>query len=470
MVNLCSSSHAYRDLFFALATFFVATFTACAQGQEQERTAPPALPTQPLPQVPKPSIPPLAQAQELTNRGAYDEAAALYRQIIHSQPSAVAAYEGLAYSLLKNDQLRQAAQACSSGLRYDSTSVALYNLLSAAYAGQGRHALAISALERAVTQRPTYAQGLANLGGLHTRLGHYKEAEPYFKAALLLGNDDPILYRRYGELLLQTGHADSARALFERALKNDNDSETLHFLIGKSSEEQGAMESALSSYDRARQLDPSFVDAHYRTALLARRLNRQDLATEALAAYANLQKIGAEDPLKLRELKKMRASIADTPEEPQHHFRLALFLARNNFPEMALNRFRRVLQFNAQDFRAHNHIGNIYLARQDPTSAKDHFVEALRGHPNFVPALLNAGNTSMLLDDPTAARSYYSRAAQLVPQAAIVWLQLARTQLALGQRNLAIQSLQKGLAISSAPPDVHRALRDLLHSAQASYQ
>lgn len=166
----------------------------------------------------------------------------------------------------------------------------------------------------------------------------------------------------------------------------------------------------------------------------------------------------------------MRASIADTPEEPQHHFRLALFLARNNFPEMALNRFRRVLQFNAQDFRAHNHIGNIYLARQDPTSAKDHFVEALRGHPNFVPALLNAGNTSMLLDDPTAARSYYSRAAQLVPQAAIVWLQLARTQLALGQRNLAIQSLQKGLAISSAPPDVHRALRDLLHSAQASYQ
>ena len=161
MVNLCSSSHAYRDLFFALATFFVATFTACAQGQEQERTAPPALPTQPLPQVPKPSIPPLAQAQELTNRGAYDEAAALYRQIIHSQPSAVAAYEGLAYSLLKNDQLRQAAQACSSGLRYDSTSVALYNLLSAAYAGQGRHALAISALERAVTQRPTYAQGLA---------------------------------------------------------------------------------------------------------------------------------------------------------------------------------------------------------------------------------------------------------------------------------------------------------------------
>lgn len=474
MVNLRVYSYTQRYLFIFIAPIFVACLHACAQREEQaapdRQTVAQSLQIQPLPTAKNSPAPALAKARELAKLGAYGEAGKLYRRVIASDPTTLAAYEGLAFAQLKSDQLRQAAQTCSSGLRYDSTSVALYNLLSAAYAGAGRHALAISALEKAVAYRPSFALGLGNLGGLHTRLGQYKEAEPYLQAALQLNDDDPILNRRYGELLLHTGRADSALYRFERALAADANSETLHFLAGKSAEEKGAIEKALSAYERARQLDPSFVDAHYRTALLARRTGRQELAETALQAYGDLQKLGEKEPLKLRELKKMRASILDSPEEPQHHFRLARFFMQNDYQELALNRFRRVLQLNPQDYRAHNHMGNIYLRRQDPKSAHDHFVEALRHHPSFAPALLNAGNTSMLLDDPTTALGYYNRAAQHMPQAAVVWLQLARTQLALGHKNLAVQNLQKGLAIESAPPAVQQAMRELLDDTRASYQ
>ncbi len=412
----------------------------------------------------------LLRAQRLAERGAHREAGMLFGQVITRAPERIAAYEGLALVQLKEDQLQQAAKTCSSGLARDSTAIPLYNMLSAAYAGDGRHALAISALEKAVALRPDFALGYTNLGGLYTRLGQYTQAEYYLGRALQLNRDDPVLHRRYGELLLKTAKVDSALSEFSAALKADPDNETLHFLYGKTAEEIGNKERALAAYKKARRLDPGFADAHYRTALLARRLGQTALADSALRAHKKLREIGAPDLLQPRELKKRRAAILDSPEEPLHHFRLAQFFARHSYYREAESRFLRVLQLNPQDYRAHNHIGNIHLKQQDPTTALTHFVDALRIRPDFAPALVNAGNASMLLQDPNAAANYYGRATQHAPKAAIIWLQLARAHQAQQQFHLAIASLQKGLQIPNASPQIQRSMLDLLQRLENAHQ
>lgn len=420
--------------------------------------------------VAAPANEPLERAHHLLRSGDLPQAAQLFDQIVRTNPQQVSAYEGLALTLLKSNQLPQAAATCSSGLAVDSSSVTLYNLLSAAYAGRGHHAMAIAALERAVALDSTFALGHANLGGLHTRLGQFTPAEEHLNKALALRPDDPIVRRRLGELLLLSNRPDTALQLLDSNVDNDSTSETLHYLVGKAAEAAGDPARALAAYDRARQLDPGFADAHYRTALLARRLDQAQLAGDALASYQRLQELGANDAMVLRELKNLRASILDSPEEPLHHVRLAQFFSRYGYEAEALNRFERVLQLDPNAYRTANQIGAIYLNRRQPDRARDYFTRALRIQPDFAPALVNAGNASMLLDDPQAAARAYARALDLAPQAALLWLQLARAQRALGQSQNAVHSLRQGLTRSGTSPDVRRAMEDLLRELDPAYQ
>jgi tetratricopeptide (TPR) repeat protein len=73
--------------------------------------------------------------------------------------------------------------AASTGLARDSTALSLHNTLAAAYAGEGRYALAIQTLVRALRQRPEFALGHANLGGMYFKLGQYQQAEPHLRQA-----------------------------------------------------------------------------------------------------------------------------------------------------------------------------------------------------------------------------------------------------------------------------------------------
>ena len=85
--------------------------------------------------------------------------------------------------------------AASTGLARDSTALSLHNTLAAAYAGEGRYALAIQTLVRALRQRPDFALGHANLGGMYFKLGQYQQAEPDLRQARQLTPRSPVTRR-----------------------------------------------------------------------------------------------------------------------------------------------------------------------------------------------------------------------------------------------------------------------------------
>lgn len=403
----------------------------------------------------------LQQARRNSARGAHREAAQLFEQILQRDPGHISAYAGLAHASLKLGLIPQAVTACTLGIARDSTALELYNILAAAYSGDGRYGLAIQTLERVLVQQPDFALAHVNLGGMHFKLGQFEQAELHLRTARALVPRDPIVRRRLGELLLKTDRPDSALAELAVSLAADPRSETLHYLVGLAHDALNQHSDALAAYSRSSELDPSFVEAHYLTAAAARRLGRIGLADSSLQAYKRLRQLAAADQVLGKTLVKLRASILDSPEDPLHHFNLARFFADHGYTHEALNRFARVLALNPQDYRAHNHMGSILLKSKNPDAALPFFAQALELEPNFKPALINAGNTSMLLEHHAQAVDYYAKAVELDPQLALVWHHLAQAHLALDQHQPAEQALRSGLQVARGNAQLTLAMEKL---------
>ena len=445
---------AYRKApFFSLALGLL--LSACGKDPPH----PTATPSPPI-LSPAPMASLLQQAQQQRRLGDHTQAAQLFRRVLAHDSTDQAAHAGLAGALLKLGQPLAAIQACSTGLALDGQAWPLYHTLAAAYASQGHYAQAIQSLEAITQGQPDDVLAQVNLGGIYTQLGRYDQAEDFLKAARRLAPHQVAVRRRLGELFLHTGRPDSALGEFKTALRGDPDGAVLHFLSGKA-HETARPEQALEAYRQARRRDPGFADAHYRTAVLARRLGRATLADSALQAFQNLRAIGADHPERLTQLKELRAAVLDAPEEPLHHFQLALFFARHGYTSQALNRFARVLHLAPDDFRAMNHMGSILLRGKQAAQALEFFTSALIRNARFTPAHLNAGNAYMVLEKPSEAARHYAQAAQLAPKMPVIWHQLAQARLALGDRAQALQAVEKGLAVSGTDGTMRRVLEAL---------
>ena len=419
----------------------------------------------PTTQLPRPALvvdPRLEQGRNLLRHGDYARAADQFRSLLAERPDDPAGYAGLASAALKLGNIREAVRACSTGLAVDSTATELHNTLAAAYAGDGRYALAIAALDRALRQHPDFAFGHANRGGLHFKLGQYQLAERHLRRARQLDPDNPVARRRLGELFLKTARPDSALAEIDVALRHYPTSATLHYLRGQALEASARSAPALAAFRRARQLDPGFAEAQYLTANLARRQDLPALADSALAAYRHLQDLGTQDPTFRKRSKILRASVLDSPEDPLHHVQLARFFARHGYASEALRGFAHALELNPGDLRAHNQIGRILLKGKRATGALEHFERTLQLDPAFTPALVNAGNACMILADHQRAVTYYRKALDQAPEATLVWHHLAQAHIGLAQRELAARALHRGLATDGARGRLRSAMEKSL--------
>ena len=439
------------------------TVTILAAACDHEAVAPPA-PGTPL--VASQSL--LATARDHATAGDFDTAVGLLEQALEERPDDIQARAQLARALLKTGQSARAVTACSTGLALDSTTVDLYNTLAIAYAADGRYALAIEALAGALRQRPEYALGYVNLGRLHTKLGQYAAAEPYLEKSVSLTPENGLARRRLGELYLYDGRADEAVAEFTRALAADPQNETLHYLMGQAQADLGDLPAALESLKRAVELDPGLADAHYRIALLARRQRVSSLADSALSAFRRLQQIGGGDAEALKTLKKLRAAVLDSPEEPVYQYDLARFFAVHDLIPEALSRFQRVLQLRPRHYQAMNAIGSILLERKRAKEALTYFRAAVAIAPGFAPALMNAGSVYMILRQPGSAVEHFRRATEAAPTVPMTWFRLAQGHLAQDRPAAAEEALRQGMAQSVPHGQIAKAYADLLEVASAA--
>jgi tetratricopeptide (TPR) repeat protein len=417
---------------------------------------------------------PAAKARTFTALGDHRRAAGLYQQILdgvsEQDQAPLEIHRGLAGALWMAGDAIEALGAATRALELYPEDAALLRVAGGIHASQGQYATAIERLYQAALLDPGQAADHANLGGLYTSLGRYDEAEAALLRAATLAPEDAVVSRRLGALYLKRHRFVEARQQLEQAARLDSTSPTTFYFLGQALEGLSDSEPALAQYDRARQLDPSYLDAHYRVAQLARRLDRPTRADSALAEYQHLQDVGGGDVDALKQMRLLRDAIVESGEQTDHIFALARFLLAYDYLDEAQNRFEAVLHRRPGDYQTLNQLGNIHLKRRSPDLALERYEEALGIAPEFTPAALNAGNASMLLRRPDRARTYYERVVSLAPDVAMGWFGLGSSHLELGQPGSAVRIYEQGLERSRPEGRTRKAFLEQLRKARRALE
>ncbi len=424
------------------------------------------------PAITEPSMPEgVAKARALAARGDHVQAARIYKELLTGNDEGAAPAEvhrGFARSLMLAGQPEEAMGTVTRALVLYPEDPALQRVAAGVYSSQGQYAMAISSLERALALDPGQAADHANLGGLYTALGRFDDAEAALLRAQFLASEDAVVRQRLGTLYLKRHRYDDARHQLEAATRLDTTSPTAVYLLGRALEGLGATQRALAHYDTARQLDPSYMDAHYRVAQLARRLGWEARANSALAAYSHLQDVGDGDADALKQMRLLRDAIVESGDQPDHVFALAKFLLEQGYLDEAQNRFDAVLNRRPADYRALNQLGNIHLRRRAPGLALEQYERATHMAPEFAPAALNAGNACMLLQQPGRALPFYERVVTLAPEVSMGWYGLASAHLELARPGVAIGILEQGLERTRPQGKTKTAFLELLRKARGA--
>lgn len=376
--------------------------------------------------------------------------------------SEIAPFLKRAQQLLAEGKFQEAVIVCQDGLKIDSTSVYLLNIMATSYASEGRYALAIGSLEQILSLEPQRALTYLNLGGIYTKLGQYEQAEPLLHQALEYAPNQPEIHRRLGEVFLGTDRFQEAAHHFSAALDLFPHASTLHYYLGRAQEGMEDDISALESFTRATQLDSGFTECFYRMAQLARRAGQNDLARSSMLRFKKLQQIGNGDPDIPKQLKKLRASILNAPESPLHHEKLGHFFAQHDYVGEAENLYRLTSQLPGVGLDRLTRMGKHMLRLKRPETALLLFQQGSRLQPQHIPTLLNAGVALEMLGKNTDAQTYYRRAQQIAPQDPRGWYAMGLSEFNAGRFNEAKKAWEKSLQLTPVQSPLRREIQQRL--------
>lgn len=332
--------------------------------------------------------------------GRLEEAEALYRQILGTQPEhadalhflgVIAAQVGRhdaavewirkAVALAPNNpdahcnlgvawraigRLDEAIPAYRRAIELKPDYPQAHNNLGTALAAQGRLDEATAAFRRAVELQPDYAEAFKNLGKALGDCGRFDEAIAAYRRALELKPDAPDALNALGIALKERGLNEEATAAFRRALElNPDDAEACNNLGGSLAEE-GRLDEAIASFKRAIELRPGYPQAHNNLGYAFRERGQLD---EAVAAC--------------------RRAVELSPDFPEAHDNLGAALLRQGRLDEAIAACRRALELQPDFPEAHNNLGGALLRQGQPDEAIAEYRHAHECAPDFVSAHSN---------------------------------------------------------------------------------
>ncbi len=151
---------------------------------------------------------------------------------------------------------------------------------------EGRHAEALAAYDRALAERPAYANARLARAGLLRKVGRVEDAEAELRAILAADPDE--WYARYdlGRILLDRGDSEGAASAFAEAARAWPSEPRLHFALGVALRRAGEPADAAAAFREALRRDPASTEARWNLALLLAEMGERDAACRELEALA----------------------------------------------------------------------------------------------------------------------------------------------------------------------------------------
>ena len=278
------------------------------------------------------------KAVALHRSGEVQQAAALYREILQSQPTHMGAAHMLGVAHLQQGQYEQAERQLRRAVQIDPYAADALNHLGMALRQLDRLDEAVEAYDRAIAIRPSFAEAHCNRGNALRLLQHADAAlASYDRAIALRPNYADAFYNR-GALLEELERWDDAVGSYENAIALlPNFPQALNNL-GNVLQAVCRYEEALAAYDRALALLPDYAEAWTNRGNVLRDMHRYE---EALDCH--------------NRAIALRPGLAEA-----FNNRGSVYHDTRRFDE-ALRDYRRTIELNPKHSEAHASIGLVQL-------------------------------------------------------------------------------------------------------------
>src|SRR5471032_3129673 len=242
----------------------------------------------------------MRRAVELHQRGELAQAAALYLQIIETEPDHADALHMLGVYALQSGDLQAALDLIGRAVALLPQAATPLLNLGTVHKQLGQHDAALRCIAQALALEPCHATALNNYGSVLLAMQRHGDALPWFERALAIAADDADAWNNLGNALLELRRHEEALLCLDRALQLQPQHVHALFNRGNALQFLNRTDAALDSYARVLECDPEHVDAHFNMGVC--RLLNGDLEHGwpqyewrwRKAAYAALMPLGAQ--------------------------------------------------------------------------------------------------------------------------------------------------------------------------------
>ena len=275
----------------------------------------------------------------------------------------------------------------------------------------------------------------------------YDDARRTLQPVLASDPDDPVANYWLGRIELYFGNFDIAQEHLELAVKNDERNVEYHLQLSAVYREKArragwfnAARFALkwkAELKRAVELEPQNVRARKR-----------------LAVYLmNAPAIGGGDKDKAMEMAKETIPM----DEVEGRLMYAYSLRHTDDEDRAIGEYEKVLHLDPDNGEAHNHLGYLYLSRDDFASAEIHFLAYLVAAPDEPNAHDSLGDYYARRGMIAEAIAQYERALTIEPRLSGTRFRLAEQCAKAGHKSEAIRHYRELIELTPNAVQVKEA-------------
>jgi tetratricopeptide (TPR) repeat protein len=342
--------------------------------------------------------------------------------------------------------LLSASGACFSQTAAEKQQIESHLQKARTYLEEKKPNQAIPELEAVVSLDPKNADAQGNLGVLLFFRGDYANGIPHMRAALAI---EPNLAKIEGLLgIAERNTGDPAAALkdMEAAFPLLQDAKFkahIGLQLIEMYSASGDLEKAASIAGELRRADPENVEVLY-------------------ASYRLYSDLAAESMLTL--------SLVD-PNSAQMHQLMAHEESRRGNTNGAIAQYRKAIAINPHLPGVHFELAELLNTADDvkvKQEALQEYLEALKDNPDDVKTESRLGDLYLQKGDLPTAYSYYSKAAALHPDNADVEFGLAKTLIAMDQKNRALPILERAVQLDPTNATAHYRLSTLYREENRS--
>jgi tetratricopeptide (TPR) repeat protein len=378
----------------------------------------------------------LAQALEQHQRGFLDQAAQLYRQILHNQPGHPDALHLLGVVAYQQGDHVRAAEWIGQAIDRNPHAAPYYANLAEVYRALGQLDRAAAACRTALILKPNYPEAANNLGHILLTQGQVDEAAEVIRAALRQQPHFAMACNNLGNALRLQGDTAGALAHYRRAVELEPNLAEAQSNLGQMLLEQNQVHEALEHCRAAVRLRPNFAEAQSNLGNVLRELGR---LAEAKGCYAEALRLNPNVAMfcnnmgqALQEEGQLDEALVWydrglqlDPKLARLHCNLAGLLEIVDKHEEAIARYEIALGLDPKYPEAHIGLGWVWQLQGRYADAEERFRHALSLKPDYAPAHCNLGIVREELNDFADAERSFRQALRHDTRQAAAWYQLA---------------------------------------------